>query len=270
MPKIKEEVAVSQNAKKRADEETVEQKPKETTVEFLSSLAGVLVTGLFIITFVLQAFEIPSSSMEDTLLIGDHVFVNREQFAPPTHWMGPLMPYRDVHRNDIVVFLSPEEQGLFVVKRIMGVPGDHIHLRDGVVYRNGEKLVEPYVQHKQGDYNPYRDNFPAVPPSDMYGVRNDKWTQELPSHLEGGDIVVPPDSYFAMGDNRDVSYDSRYWGFIPRKNVIGRPMFIYWSFITPPMEPGMEDAGSRVGSIVDTILHFFDKTRWSRTLQIIK
>src|SRR6202167_6172510 len=115
-----------------------DRKPRETTVEFLASLAGVLVTGLFIITFILQAFEIPSSSMEDTLLIGDHVFVNREQFAPPTRWMGPMMPYRDIQRSDIVVFLSPEEQGLFVVKRIMGVPGDHIPLRDGVCYRNGE------------------------------------------------------------------------------------------------------------------------------------
>ena len=163
----------------------MDEKPRETTVEFLASLAGVLVTGLFIITFILQAFEIPSSSMEDTLLIGDHVFVNREQFAPPTHWMGRLMPYRDIRRNDIVVFLSPEEQGLFVVKRIIGVPGDHIHLRDGMVYRNGEKLVEPYAQHKMADYNPYRDNFPAVPPSEMYGVRNEKWAQELPSHIGG-------------------------------------------------------------------------------------
>src|SRR5256885_11852063 len=106
------------------------EKPRETTVEFLASLAAVLVTGLFIITFVLQAFEIPSSSMEDTLLIGDHVFVNREQFAPKTRWIGPLMPYRDIRRGDIVVFLSPEEEGLFVVKRIMGIPGDRIHLRD--------------------------------------------------------------------------------------------------------------------------------------------
>ncbi len=112
-------------------------KPRETTVEFLASLAGVLVTGLFIITFVLQAFEIPSASMEDTLLIGDHVFVNREQFAAPTHWMGPLMPYRDVRRDEIAVFLSPEQPGLFLVKRIIGVPGDRIHLRDDVVYRNG-------------------------------------------------------------------------------------------------------------------------------------
>jgi signal peptidase I len=130
-----------------------------------------------------------------------------------------------------------------VVKRIIGVPGDHIHLRDGVVYRNGENSSNRTSSTK-GDYNPYRDNFPAVPPSEMYGVRNEKWIEELPSHIEGGDIVVPPDSYFAMGDNRDVSYDSRYWGFIPRKNVIGRPMFIYWSFITPPDQYQMRSAAT--------------------------
>jgi signal peptidase I len=180
------------------------------------------------------------------------------------------MPYRDIRRNDIVVFLSPEEQGLFVVKRIMGVPGDHIHLRDGFVYRNGEKLVEPYAQHKLADFNPYRDNFPAVAPSEMYGVRNEKWTEELPEHLEGGDIVVPPDSYFAMGDNRDVSYDSRYWGFIPRKNVIGRPMFIYWSFVTPADQYQMRSAGDRLGFLAHIIIHFFDETRWSRTLRIVR
>jgi signal peptidase I len=254
----------------RADETPVEEKPRETTVEFLASLAGVLVTGLFIITFVLQAFEIPSSSMEDTLLIGDHVFVNREQFAPPSHWMGPLLPYRDIRRGDIVVFLSPEEQGLFVVKRIIGVPGDHIHLRDGVVYRNGEKLNEPYALHKLANYNPYRDNFPAVPPSDEYGVRNEQWIQELPVHIEGEDVVVPPNSYFAMGDNRDVSYDSRYWGFIPRKNVIGRPMFIYWSFVTPPNQYEMRSVGDRLGFLAHIVIHFFDETRWSRTLKPVR
>jgi len=256
---------------KQQEEVIVDEQPRETPVEFLASLAGILIAALFIMTFVLQNFEIPSSSMEDTMLIGDHVIVNREQFAAPTRWIGPLMPYRDIHRNDIVVFLSPEEQGLFVVKRIIGVPGDHIHLRDGVVYRNGEKLDEKkYVQHKLGDYNPYRDNFPAVPPSEIYGVRNEKWTQELSSHLEGGDIVVPPDSYFAMGDNRDVSYDSRYWGFIPRKNVIGRPMFVYWSFITPADQYQMRGAGDRVGFLAHIIIHFFDQTRWSRTLRIVR
>jgi len=255
---------------KTEKEVTQDQKPKETTVEFLASLAGVLATGLFIITFVLQAFEIPSSSMEDTLLIGDHVFVNREQFAPPTNWLGPLLPYRDIRRGDIVVFLSPEEQGLFVVKRIMGIPGDRIHLRDGVVYRNGQKLDEPYVQHKMNDYNPYRDNFPSVPPTEMYGVRNERWQREFQSHVQDEDIVVPPNSYFAMGDNRDVSYDSRYWGFIPRANVIGRPMFIYWSFITPPDQYQMRSAGDRLGFLAHIIIHFFDETRWSRTLRIPK
>ena len=257
-------------APRKGKEVTRDEKPRETTIEFMASIAGVLVTGLFIITFVLQAFEIPSSSMEDTLLIGDHVFVNREQFAAATHWLGPLLPYRDIRRGDIVVFLSPEEQGLFVVKRIIGIPGDRIHLRDGAVYRNKQKLDEPYVQHKMGDYNPYRDNFPSVPPSDQFGVRNEKWIQEMPSHLQGGDIIVPPDGYFAMGDNRDVSYDSRYWGFIPKPNVIGRPMFIYWSFITPPDQYQMRSAGDRFGFLAHIIIHFFDETRWSRTLRIVR
>jgi len=256
--------------KKEKDKETQkEEKPRETAVEFLASLAGVLVTGLFIITFVLQAFEIPSSSMEDTLLIGDHVFVNREQFAAPAHWMGPLMPYRDVRRDEIAVFLSPEQPGLFLVKRIIGVPGDRIHLRDDVVYRNGEKLVEPFVRHKR-EHNPYTDNFPAVPPSEMYGVRNDKWAQELPSHIEGEDIVVPPNSYFAMGDNRDVSYDSRFWGFVPRENMIGRPMFIYWSFVTPANQYELRDVGDRLGFLAHIVIHFFDETRWSRTFSIVR
>ena len=247
------------------------ERPHESLVEFLASMAELLILVLFIMTFVLQNFEIPSSSMEDTLLIGDHVLVNREQFAPPTRWMGPLLPYRDVRRNDIVVFLSPEEHGLFVVKRIIGVPGDRIHLRDGAVYRNGEKLDEPYVRHKEEDYNPYRDDFPAVPATESYGVRNEKWAQELPSHLEGGDIVVPPGSYFAMGDNRNVSYDSRYWGFIPRQNVIGRPMFIYWSFDTPPGQWQMRGLGDRLKFMVQhVILHFFDETRWSRTFRMVR
>jgi signal peptidase I len=244
-------------------------KPRETTMEFLASLAAVLVTGLFIITFVLQAFEIPSSSMENTLLIGDHVFVNREQFAPTTHWMGPLLPYRSIRRGDIVVFLSPAEPGLYVVKRIMGIPGDRIHLRDGVVYRNGGKLEEPYVIHQGMAYNPYRDNFPAVPPSEFNNVAPN-WQLTLKDHIQGDDIVVPPDSYFGMGDNRDVSYDSRYWGFIPRENVIGRPMFIYWSFETPPNQYLEREVSQRIGFLAHVLIHFFDETRWRRTFKVVQ
>ena len=132
-------------------------KPKETTPEFIASIAAVLVTGLFIITFTLQAFVIPSSSMENTLLIGDHVFVDRIMLAPKTNWIGPLIPYRNPRHDDIFVFLSPAEPGLYVVKRVIGVPGDRIKLVDGVVYRNGEKLDPPFVI-RNGTYNGYRDN----------------------------------------------------------------------------------------------------------------
>lgn len=259
-------------AKKAQEKNLTEpEKPRETTVEFLASLAAVLVTGLFIITFIVQAFEIPSSSMENTLLIGDHVFVNREQFAPRTSWMGPLLPYRQIRRGDIVVFLSPIEPGLYVVKRIMGIPGDHLHLREGVVYRNGEKLDEPYAVHAaagNGD-NPYRDNFPAVPPSEYNNVAPD-WQLAQKDFIQGDDLVVPPDRYFGMGDNRDVSFDSRYFGFIPKENVIGRPMFIYWSFQTPPNQYLEKEVSQRVGFLLHVVIHFFDETRWRRTLRLVR
>ncbi|MGA3213476.1 MAG: signal peptidase I, partial [Terriglobales bacterium] len=217
--------------KKISEEQNVEKKG-ETTSEFIASMAGVLVVGLFIITFCLQAFEIPSSSMENTLLIGDHVFVDRVLEAPRTSWIAPLVPYRQIQRGDIIVFLSPAEPGLYVVKRIIGLPGDRIHLTDGVVYRNGEALKEPYAIHN-GSYNPYRDNFPEVSPGEAVNLAPE-WRMTMGSHLVNGEVVVPEDGFFAMGDNRDVSYDSRYWGFIPQENVIGRPIFIYWSFVTPP------------------------------------
>ncbi|MFZ0685111.1 MAG: signal peptidase I [Terriglobales bacterium] len=266
--KTKEAVTSRKFDNKTTSSQPAKEKPGETTVEFLVSLAEVLVTGLFIITFVLQAFEIPSGSMEDTLLIGDHLFVNRIQFAAPTRWMGSLMPYRALRHDEIAVFMSPEQPGLFLVKRIIGIPGDRIHLRDDVVYRNGEKLVEPFVRHKR-EPSPYTEDFPSVPPSEG-GVTNEKWAEELPKHIQGDDLVVPPDSYFAMGDNRENSYDSRFFGFIPRKNLIGRPMFIYWSFITPEDQYQMRDAGDRLGFIAHIIIHFFDETRWSRTLKLVR
>jgi len=260
-------------AKKEAvvEKSEVEEKPKETTVEFLASLAAVLVTGLFIITFVVQAFEIPSSSMENTLLIGDHVFVNRIQFAPKSNWISSLVPYREIHRQDIVVFLSPETPGLYVVKRIIGVPGDKIHLRNGVVYRNGQALDEPYVLHDKDTFDPYRNNFPAVPPAPEDPNIWTNWAVDLPSYIQGDDIVVPPDHYFAMGDHRRVSLDSRYWGFIPKENVIGRPMFIYWSFETPDDQYTKTAWSDRISFILGkVVLHFFDETRWKRTLQGVR
>lgn len=244
------------------------EKPRETPMEFISSMAAVLVTGLFIITFVLQAFEIPSKSMVQTLLVGDHLFVDRVRFAPKTNWVGPLIPYRDIRRGDILVFLSPAQPGVYLVKRIRGVPGDRLHLQEGKLYVNGQPQDEPFVV-RNGTHNLYRDNFPAVPPSEMDEL-TPEWHLTLSSHLEGSDLVVPPDHYFAMGDNRDNSYDSRYWGFVPRENIIGRPLFIYWSFETPEDQYSKTSISERAQFILKVVLHFFDQTRWRRMLHMVR
>ena len=260
-------MAKEEKSKAAAGNEDEPKKPEETPLEFMASLASVLVTGLFIITFVMQSFVIPSSSMEDTLLIGDHVFVNRVQFAPSSTWPGKLLPYRRPKHDDIVVFVSPVVRGLFVVKRIIGMPGDHLHLRDQVVYRNGEKLDQKFVMHKHPELTTeYGNNFPAVPPSEAYGVDAD-WAIAQSQFIQGEDIVVPPGHYFGMGDNRDVSLDSRFWGFIPQENLIGRPMLIYWSFDGEYLQTGFWD---RVKSFLTTAVNIFGKTRWNRTLRIVR
>jgi len=264
--KVAKRTADSTTEKPAAEPAKSREKHDETTSEFIASLASVLVVGLFIITFCLQAFEIPSSSMENTLLIGDHVFVDRVLLAPKTSWF-PVIPYRQVQHGDIVVFLSPAEAGLYVVKRIIGTPGDRIHLRDGVVYRNGKALVEPYVIHN-GSIDAYRDNFPAISMIEGASV-TPEWQLTIRQHLQDNDLVVPEGSYFAMGDNRDVSYDSRYWGFIPRENIIGRPMFVYWSFQTPANQYKKDSIAERVGFLVHIVFHFFDQTRWSRMLKVV-
>jgi len=253
---------------KRALAKTKPEKKKETTLEFIASIAVVLVVGLFIITFNLQAFEIPSSSMETTLLIGDHVFVDRVRFAPKTSWIGPLEPYRAPRHGDIVVFLSVTLPGQYIVKRIIGVPGDRIHLRNGVVYRNGERLEEPYVFRSLHNYDTYRDNFPAAA-SQGYGV-SPEWLLTMHNYVQGDDIVVPPGRYFGMGDNREVSADSRYWGFIPQENIVGRPMFIYWSFQTPADQVEKTALSERLAFMGHVVVHFFGETRWSRTFHLVR
>ncbi len=245
------------------------EKPKETTPEFIASIASVLVIGLFIITFCIQAFEIPSGSMEDTLLIGDNVFVDRVRLAPKTTPVNWIIPYRTPKRGDIIVFISPAEPGLYVVKRVIGVPGDHIHLRDGQVFLNGVAQNEKYVIRSRGDYDAYRDNFPAVNANVSNVQVNPEWQLTMPQHIQNGDIVVPPNSYFGMGDNRDVSLDSRYWGFIPQENVVGRPMFIYWSFETPAGQYLKQSMGERIAFLFQVVFHFVGETRWSRMFHLV-
>ena len=254
---------------------------KETALESLSSICTVLAIGLFVMTFVFQNFEIPSASMEKTLLIGDHVLVDRVTLAPPTPW-APFVHYRDVQRGDIIVFLKPhpETPDLYLVKRCVGVPGDRIHLRGGILYLNGVAQNEPYAGMPSDDgnpnhaYNPYRDDFPdvAIDPNDANLASNvtPNWALELPSHIVDGDLVVPPGAVFAMGDNRTESLDGRYWGFVPRENIVGRPMFVYWSFQTPADQIYKTSFGERVSFIGHILLHIFDETRWNRTFHVVR
>jgi signal peptidase I len=252
----------------------------ETPLEALASISTVLVVGLFVMAFIFQNFEIPSASMEKTLLIGDHVVVDRAAFAPPTKW-APFVHYRPVQRGDVIVFLkpNPETPDLILVKRAIGLPGDRIHLRKGIVYINGVAQNEPYAVMPTNDgnyehgYIPYRDDFP----SDVAGISEQAianhaslWAVELPSHIQGDDLVVPPGSIFAMGDNRTESLDGRYWGFVPQENIMGRPLFVYWSFKTPADQEDKTSMSDRISFVFHVILHIFDGTRWNRTLHVIR
>ncbi len=248
----------------------------ETPLESLASIATVLAVGLFLMTFIFQNYVIPSGSMENTLLVGDHVFVDRITLAPPTRW-APFVHYRDVQRGDIIVFYkpNPESPDLVLVKRTIGIPGDRIHLEHGIVYLNGVAQNQPFARMPQEDddpqdaYDPLRDDFPA------HGVpqqSTESWAVDEPNHVVNGDLVVPPGYVFAMGDNRTHSLDGRFWGFVPRENILGRPLFNYWSFETSADAMTAEQAstGARIASFFTTALHVFDKTRWKRTLHLIK
>jgi signal peptidase I len=241
----------------------------ESPLEALASYCAVIVVGLFILTFIFQNFVIPSGSMENTLLVGDHVLVDRTNLAPPARWAS-FVRYRAVHRGDVIVFLKPGYPDMFLVKRVVAIPGDHIHLHEGYVYLNGQRQDEPDAGHPDySNYIPYRDEFPNVPTSQGQNVEP-VWANDLPSHIQNGDLVVPPGNYFAMGDNRTNSTDGRYFGFVPRENILGRPLLVYWSFNEPEDEdehPGMAD---RMQQVKRVLFHFFDQTRWSRTLHLVR
>lgn len=250
---------------------------EETPYEAVASICSVLVVGLFILTFLAQNFVIPSGSMENTLLIGDHLVVDRLTLAPPAKWM-PFVHYRNPRRGDIVVFIKPvpddvngEPQYLYLVKRCMGVPGDHIHLHEGIVYINGVAQNPPPDGKNIPAIDPvFLDEFPVIPPVAQPGATPEAWAIDFPNHVVDGNLVVPPDKYFMMGDNRHNSLDSRYWGFVPRANVVGRPLFNYWSFKTPEDEYEKPGIGNKIAWMGHVALHFFTDTRWDRTFKRTK
>jgi signal peptidase I len=215
-----------------------------------------ILTYLLATTTLVQAYVIPSGSMEGTLLIGDHVLVDRTAYADPGALGRRILPYRDVQRGDIIVFTYPEDVRQTYVKRVIGVPGDRIHLERGQVIRNGRRLVEPYTRHIATYPDNYRDNFPQA----AIGTAFPRGRDMLEHHVVNGELVVPPGMLFALGDNRENSEDSRYWGFVPRSYVLGKPLTVYWSFDAP----GEDLKEWSLDHVVDIATHFFTKTRWNR------
>ncbi len=223
----------------------------------------VVIFSIFVITFIVQAFQIPSGSMENTLLVGDFLLVDKVHFAGSAK-SGSLLPYGTIQRGDIVVFYFPVDPSQFLVKRVIGVPGDHIRLRDKTVYRNGEPLQENYVIHAQRFFDGYRDNFPA---QTGYSREIDRhWRGELSHYVDNGELVVPADHYFVMGDNRDNSLDSRYWGFVPRANIVGRPLVIYLSV----KGPGQDGPNGKLIHSGQILAHLLQLARWDRTFRLVR
>jgi signal peptidase I len=249
-----------------ADNEIANPKKRVKRVEQRGTIAEWTVTILLLLfgtTTLVQAFVIPTGSMEDTLLIGDHLLVDKLAYAPAGPISKYLLPYLDVERGDIIVFRYPIDIQQTFVKRVIGVPGDRLRIVNKQVYLNGRKLDEPYKYHKTEYIDSYRDNFPGVANVRLYEPAEEM----LATQVVDGDVVVPPDSYFAMGDNRDSSLDSRYWGFVPRGNIIGKPLIIYWSYDAPTERLVSPTIG--LDHILDLAQNFFSKTRWTRTFMLI-
>jgi len=244
-------------------------------LETVRSLLTILVIALFALTFILQPFRIPSESMERTLLVGDFLLVNKSVYGPPGIWSF-LLPYRHVERGDIIVFHFPLDPPEHIVKRVVGIPGDRIHLRDGVVYRNGEAVTEPYAVYESANDDSFRDQFPTAAYTDP-GVDSHWWFQ-MRSRVVNGDLIVPAGQYFVMGDNRNHSRDSRYWGFVPRSAIVGRPFIIYFSLRQPsttdlpelPRVSALSAASGKLGHDNDAIDKVVNFARWDRILRIVR
>ncbi len=245
---------------------------KSASRDTLESLVVTVILAIFGTTFVLQAFKIPTGSMENTLLIGDHLLVNKFAFAFHAAPLTRLLPYREIRRGDVVVFKYPPsndqtEPGEHFVKRVIGLPGDRLRILHRQLFVNGQAIAEPYVHHTFTDQLRAGDDFP--PPGEVLGGATPRWSEEIQNYVKDGELVVPPGQYFMMGDNREQSWDSRFWGFVPRELISGRPLLVYWSYETPRNEYMHTSLGDRLGQIVDLIIYFFPKTRWLRTFRFV-
>jgi signal peptidase I len=222
---------------------------KSTLREYFESIVIAVILALFIRTFVVQAFKIPTGSMEENLLIGDHLLVNKFVFGPSeTGAERTLLPIGTIKRRDIIVFKYPEDPERDFIKRVIGLPGETVEVREKKVYINGTALDEPYVHFLA----------PPSAPSDLHEVTSFDVRERF------GPVTVPADQYFMMGDNRDNSADSRYWGFLRRDYIKGKALVIYWSYQAEREDYQDESAGATVKGLVSVFAHFFTRTRWDR------
>jgi signal peptidase I len=245
----------------------------ETIWETLRSLLIVLVCVLCIRTFVAEATVIPTGSMESTILVGDHVFLNKLLYGPRVPYTSlRLPPLRQVHRQDIVAFRYPVNPSVMFVKRVIGVGGDVVKIENKRVLLNGKPLFEPYVQFLPYPNQPLRDDFPPslslLETYPAYLGLDPAWARKMPSYIHDDGLHVPPGYLFVMGDNRDNSLDSRFWGFVPLENVVGEPLFVYWSYDAPnPKDWQADTLAERLKFDTSIVWNFITHTRWSRTGQ---
>jgi signal peptidase I len=242
-------------------------RPMPDWSETVQSLLATIVIAVFVITFIVQAFQIPSPSMENTLLVGDYLLVNKLCYGGGAR--NFLMPYQKIARGDIIVFHFPVDPKQHFVKRVIGLPGDRLRMSHKQVLINGNALREPYVRISRPDDDAFRDDFPQL--GLLTGEIRGNWWIQMHRLVEDGELIVPQGYYFVMGDNRDNSDDSRYWGFVPKENIIGRPLLIYWSVNSAEGETIPQ------GSVRDKLYryayamtHLFQITRWGRTLKIVQ
>jgi len=249
-----------------------------TLLHAAQSMLYIIIVAIFIITFTFQPFRIPSESMQPTLMVGDFLLVAKQQFPMAA---DPLpLPSTPIKRGDVIVFHYPIDPSIHLVKRVVGIPGDHLRLRDGRVFINGVAMNEPYAIYRPGPPDNFRDNFPRLSNPDPDVTSN--WWIQMKSIVNHGEITVPPHSFFVLGDNRNDSEDSRYWGFVPASAIVGKPLLIYFSL----NEPGRDDDSDSTtetptaphastlpppkpqqASIFPGLLNF---ARWDRTLRVVR
>lgn len=232
----------------------------QTTLTFL-------VSALFVLTFIAQPYRIPSGSMEESLLIGDFLLVNKVVFANPGPWKH-LLAYEPVKQDDIVVFHYPIDASMYLVKRVIGVSGDELHLHHGLVYLDGRLQREPFALYIPSYANQFRDEFPTPTYTDP-GVSS-RWWMEMQRNVHQGQLKIPAEQYFVLGDNRNDSLDSRYWGLVPRQNIVGEPFLVYFSIVTA-------SRSEITGLTSDRLAHergwwngVAGAVRWSRIFHVIR